>query len=146
MPFFRVMAFIIFLNQAPVYWTSKKQNGVECGTFGSELTALKHCCEYIKGLRYKLRMMGIVLNQPTYIYSDNQAVTINTTIPESVLRKKNYSLAYHFIRQGVARGEWMITYIRSEDNCSDTLTKTIPSGEKRMRLISHYLFDIYDKF
>ena len=51
--------FIIYLNQAPIYWLSKKQNGVESSTFGSEFIAMKQCCEYIRGLRYKLRMMAI---------------------------------------------------------------------------------------
>ena len=51
--------FVIYLNKSPIYWFSKRQNGVECSTFGSELVAMKQCCEYVRGLRYKLRMMGI---------------------------------------------------------------------------------------
>ena len=51
--------YVIYLNQAPIYWFSKRQNGVECSTFGSEFVAMKQYCEYLKGLLYKLRMMGI---------------------------------------------------------------------------------------
>ena len=51
--------FIIYLQSAPTYWFSKKQTCVESSSFGSEFTAMKQCCEYIRGLRYKLRMMGI---------------------------------------------------------------------------------------
>ena len=50
--------FLVFLNMAPIYWTSKKQTSVETSSFGSEFTAMKQCTEYIRGLRYKLRMMG----------------------------------------------------------------------------------------
>ena len=46
--------YIAYLNTAPVYWMSKKQNSVETGSFGSEFCAMKHCCEYLQGLRYKL--------------------------------------------------------------------------------------------
>ena len=42
--------FIIYLNSAPIYWHSKKQNSVESSSFGSEFIAMKHCCEYICGL------------------------------------------------------------------------------------------------
>ena len=35
-------------------------------SFGSEFIAMKQCCEYIRGLRYKLRMMGIPVEGPTY--------------------------------------------------------------------------------
>ena len=29
------IGFVIYLNQAPIYWFSKRQNGVECSTFGN---------------------------------------------------------------------------------------------------------------
>ena len=35
-------------------------------TFGSKFMAIKHCCEYLNGLRYKLRMMGVPVNNPYY--------------------------------------------------------------------------------
>lgn len=89
--------FIIYLNNAPTYWMSKKQTAVETSSHGSEFTALKLCTEYIRGLRYKLRMMGIPIDGCAYVYGDNKSVLCNTSIPESVLRKKSQSLAYHFV-------------------------------------------------
>ena len=136
--------FIVFLNQAPIYWYSKKQGCIETGTFGAEFTAMKTCCEYVRGLRYKLRMFGIPVCQPAFVYGDNQAVLKNTGIPESTLNKKSNSIAYHFVREGVARGEWITGYIPSEDNSADTQTKTIPAGAKRNGLVLNYLYDIYD--
>ena len=63
--------FMVFLNSAPIYWFSKKQTSVETSSFGSEFCAMKQCCEYIRGLRYKLRMMGISVDLPTYVFGDN---------------------------------------------------------------------------
>ena len=60
--------FIIFLNSAPIYWYSKKQGSVETSSFGYEFIAMKQCCEYVRGLRYKLRMMGIPVDLPTYFF------------------------------------------------------------------------------
>jgi hypothetical protein len=77
--------FIIYLNCAPVYWMSKKQTSVESSSFGSEFIAMKQCCEYLGGLRYKLRMMGIPCDGPAYIEGENQSVLANTTIPDSTL-------------------------------------------------------------
>ena len=133
-------SFTIYLNQAPVYWFSKRQNGVESSTFGSEFIAMKKVCEYIRGLRYKLRMMGIPVCGPAYVYCDNQAVLSNTTFPESKLSKKNHSIAYHVVREGVARNEWLTGYITSDYKPSDTLTKIVPAGEKRYRLVGNYLY------
>lgn len=137
--------FLVYLNSALIYWMSKKQTSVESSTFGSEFIAMKQCCEYLRGLRYKLRMMGIPCEGPAYIYGDNQSVLANTTIPDSTLKKKSQSIAYHFVREGVARSEWRTTYINTHDNEADLLTKVLPSGEKRrgfVRNLLHYIFDI----
>ena len=48
--------FIIFMNMAPVYWYSKRQNCVESSTYSSEMVALRVTLEKIIDLRYKLRM------------------------------------------------------------------------------------------
>ena len=102
--------FIIIVNSAPIYWLSKKQALVETSSFGSELLAMKHCCEYIRGLRYKIRMMGIPLTHNAFIYGDNQSVLWNTTCPDSVLKKKNHSISFHYIREGCAASEWKTSY------------------------------------
>ncbi len=132
----------MFLNNAPIYWMSKRQGGVETATFGSEFVAMKQACEYIRGLRYKLRMMGIPVDEPTFVFGDNQSVLCNTTAPASTLKKKQYALAYHFVREGVARDEWRTAYITTDENVADLFTKCL-SGAKRwkfVRMILHHVF------
>ena len=53
------IGFAIYLNQAPIYWFSKWQNGVEYSIFESEFIAMKQCCEYVRGLWYKIKMIGV---------------------------------------------------------------------------------------
>ena len=81
--------FIIYLNKALIYWFSKRQNGMECSNFGSEFIAMKLCCEYGQGLRYKIRMMGIPVVDCIFLYDDNQSVLCNTCIPNSTLKNRN---------------------------------------------------------
>ena len=117
--------FIIFMNSVPIYWYSKKQTSIETSSFGSEFIAMNQCCEYVRGLRYKLRMLGIPVEQPTFILGDNQSVLANTSVPHSKLKKKSSSIAYHFVREVVAKSE-----------------TSLPGGEKRNRFTScvlHYL-------
>ena len=104
---------------------------------------MKNSCEYLRGLRYKLRMMGIPVNNPVFIRGDNQSVLWNTTIPESTLKKKSNSIAYHFVREGAARDEWRTAYVKTDLNPSDIMTKALPSGENRKRKIRMLLYDIY---
>jgi hypothetical protein len=135
--------FVVYLNCAPIYWMSKKQNSVESSSHGSEFTAMRHCCEYVRGSRYKLRMMGIPVDDPTCIMGDNQSVLANTTIPDSTLKKKNQSISYHYVREGVARNEWRTAYVNTHLNESDLLTKLLPSGEKRHGFVRCFLHHIF---
>lgn len=135
--------FVVYLNCALIYWLSKKQTSVESSSFGSEFVAMKQLCEYLRGLRYKLRMMGIPVLGPAYIHGDNQSVLANTTIPESTLKKKNQSIAYHFVREGAARDEWRTSYVNTHENEADLLTKLLPSGEKRHNFVRRFLHHIY---
>lgn len=90
------------MNSAPACWHSKKQNNVETSSFGSECIAMKQSCEHIQGLTYKLRMMVITYEGSAYACSDNQSALANTTIPESTLKNKSSSLAYHLTRELIA--------------------------------------------
>ena len=138
--------YIIFLNSAPIYWYSKKQTSIETSSFGAEFIAMKLCCEYIRGLRYKLRMMGIAVDLPAFVFGDNQSVLSNTSHPHSKLKKKSSSIAYHFVREGVAKNEWLTTYLNTDLNPSDMLTKSLPGGIKRTRFTTFILHYIYGLF
>ena len=72
--------------------------------------------------------MGIPVEGPTYIYGDNQSVLANTTIPDSTLKKKSQSIAYHYVREGVARDEWRTSHVNTHDNEADLLIKQLPDG------------------
>ena len=135
--------FVVHLNSALVCWWSKKQNSVESSSFGSEFVAMKQCCEYLRGLRCQLRMMGVPVEGPACVYGDNQSVLANATIPDSTLKKKSQSIACHFVREGAARDEWRTAYVNTNENEADLLTKQLPSGEKRRGFIRRMLHHIF---
>jgi hypothetical protein len=103
-------------------------------TFGSEFIAMKQSTEYVRGLRYKLRMMGIKVDEPAFMFGDNQSVLCNTTAPASTLKKKSNAIAYHFVREGVARDEWRTAYVNTDENLADLLTKPL-SGPKQAKFV-----------
>ena len=104
---------------------------------------MKHGFETLRGLRYKLRMMGVPIDGPSYIYGDNISVITNTSKPESTLRKKNNSICYHLIREAVTMKECVTTHIPTLRNLSDFLTKVL-FGKKRRDLVRSVMYDIYD--
>ena len=105
--------YIVFINQAPILWYSKRQQTVESSAFSSEFIALKVCVEALEGLRFKLRMFGVPLprGEPSHCFCDNESVVKNTTNVESTLNKKHSQIAYHFVRWCVAAGVVTLSWI-----------------------------------
>ena len=102
---------------------------------------MKQAAEYLRSLRYKLRMFGIPVDGPAFIFGDNQSVLANTSVPSSTLKKKSQSVAFHFLREGCARDEWRTSYIHTSMNMADLMTKHL-SGNKRWGFVRKLLHHI----
>ncbi len=96
----------------------------------------------LRGLRYKLRVTGIGISGPSYIYGNNMSVIYNTQRPEPMLKKKSNSICYHTIRESVVMGESLTGHIGTNEIVSDLATKVL-YGQKRQFMISQLLYDIY---
>ena len=83
--------------------------------------------------------MGIQIDLPAYILVDNQYVLCNTSKPDSILKKKSSSIAFHFVCEGTAKDEWRNSYINTHSNPADMLTKSLAVGEKRSKFIGYVL-------
>ena len=102
---------------------------------------MKNCCKYIRGLRYKLRMMGIPCYFLAYVYGNNQYVLVNFPRTFSTPKKKSSPIAYHFVRGSVSKDECQVTYISTHDNVADILKKSL-IGENRVKftgIILHHI-------
>ena len=129
---------LIFGNLAPLQWLSKKQNTVESSTFGSEFVALRTAVEIVEGLRYKLKMLGVPVAGETRVLCDNQSVIKNGSFPESVLKKKHCSVAYHIVREHVAAKKVLLFYENSKSNLADLFTKVL-NLDSRQKLLKGIL-------
>ena len=117
--------YFIFLNTELIDWLSKKQATIEGSVFGAEFVAINTGVEALRGIRYKMRMMGVPLTGPTYVYGDNMSVIYNTSRPESTLKKKINYICYHAVREAVASGECLTTHCKTGYNYSDIMTKVL---------------------
>ena len=72
---------MVFANNALINWYTKKKQTIEISVFGAEFFASKISMKTMRGLRYKLRMMGDPLTGPTHTYGDNMYLTHNTQWP-----------------------------------------------------------------
>jgi hypothetical protein len=84
-------------------------------------------------------MFGVPLLRPADIFCDNEAVVTNCSTPESTIKKKPHSIAYHHNREAVASGIVRIAKEDSETNLADLFTKLL-SEERRNFLIDRFMY------
>ena len=80
------------------------ENGQKCWAFGSKQyveAAVNNVTDYLKKrslslpakcpspMSYKLRMFGIPIEGPAFIFGDNQSVLVNSSMPESTLKRSH---------------------------------------------------------
>ena len=134
-----VTGVILLMNNTPIVWKSKRQKTVETSTYGSELVAARVAVELIIEWRYKLRMLGLVLEESSWLVGDNMSVVINTTLPSSSLKKKHMACNYHRVREAIAGKIIHFGHIESHQNLADICTKPLDLNTFRP-LVQSYLF------
>jgi len=115
-----------FLNQTPTDWFTKRQKQVETATYGSEFMAARQAIEQIIDLRYTLRMFGVPIDGPSWLFGDNRSVVNSSVLPHYRLSKRWNALSYHRAREAVAAGIVRFEYVPSAQNTADYLTKNLP--------------------
>ena len=103
------------------------------------MVAMRLAVEMIKALKYKLWIFGIeIMEDETKIFGDKNAVIINTSVPESTLKKKHHSINYNYVRESIAAGIVLIFKVDTGSNLEDLFTKLV-NKVKRKQIIQKIL-------
>eukprot|EP00557_Chaetoceros_sp_GSL56_P007431 CAMPEP_0176495028 /NCGR_PEP_ID=MMETSP0200_2-20121128/10431_1 /TAXON_ID=947934 /ORGANISM="Chaetoceros sp., Strain GSL56" /LENGTH=100 /DNA_ID=CAMNT_0017892865 /DNA_START=116 /DNA_END=418 /DNA_ORIENTATION=- len=92
---------------------------------------MRQAFEMIKALNYKLRMFGIPIDGPAQVYGDNNSVILNSSVPESTLKKKHHSVNYNYVRECVAAGIGLVIKVDTNENLADLFTKVLDKVKRR---------------
>ena len=84
---------------------------------------MKLCLEAVTSLRYKLRMFGVPIDEPTNVLCDNLSVVYNSSKTESTLNKKYNAIVYHAVRWVVATRVIRVGKVAGEYNLTDAMTE-----------------------
>ncbi|KAL7455342.1 hypothetical protein ACHAXS_000355 [Conticribra weissflogii] len=116
---------------------------VETGVFGTEFVAMKTGVDALRGLRYEIRMMDVVIDRVTHIFRDNMSSIKNTSKPESILNKKCNAVCYHSVRELVVMGETLLACIPGAENPADPMTKVLfrCKHQYHMQNLWHGIYD-----
>jgi hypothetical protein len=94
---------------------------------------MRTAVEEVQSVRYMLRCLGVKVDTASLICGDNKGVVQNSTIPDSLLKKKHVAIAYHKTRESAAAGIVHPIKIAGINNFADLFTKAL-TGKTFWRL------------
>jgi len=111
-----------------VTWGSKKQTAVATSTTEAEYVAASLAGREGVSLTAFLRDLGESVNKME-ILCDNQAAINVSKNPVLHNRTKHIDIAHHWIRDAVNKDQLVFSYVPSDENPADTLTKALPKAK-----------------
>lgn len=118
--------FMVFVNGGLISWRSRKQSIVALSTAESEYIALSEVCQELAWLKRLCTDFGIVIIDPSQVFSDNQsAIALSTA--ECSNRTKYIDTKYHYVKWAVKWKRVFLEYKRTDENLADILTKPLNS-------------------
>jgi len=123
--------YIICIDGTPIAWRSTRQKNISTSTAESEYCAASDTAKQVQWTRQFLHELGFPQQTPTIFYCDNQSaisVINNTGTPKGL---KHVDIRMHHIRELAHNNIINTTYIPTNDNVADIMTKTLPGPAHR---------------
>lgn len=128
--------FVATIAGAALSWTVELQKSVALSSCEAELMALSkavaeamHLRQLIASMKFSsplpMLMPGSEISFPMQIWEDNQGTIHVVTNPSASARMKHVDIRYHYVREQVEAKNVTISYIPTEHQMADGLTKSL---------------------
>lgn len=122
-----VTCYVLLLGSSPVTWKSKKQSIVSRSSSESEYRAMASAASEVVWTVRLLEELGITNLKPVTLHCDNQSALHIAKNPVFHERTKHIEIDCHFTRDKVMEGLLQLTYLPTQNQLADVLTKILPS-------------------
>ncbi|XP_019181984.1 PREDICTED: uncharacterized protein LOC109177137 [Ipomoea nil] len=119
--------FAVYLGSNLISWLSKKQRTIARSSTEAEYKALADVSAEVTWVVSLLRELGLHSGQPATLWCDNLGATYLCANPVFHARTKHVEIDYHFVRDKVASGDFVVNYVSTADQLADILTKPLPA-------------------
>jgi len=133
-----VCGYVFFLHGGAINWRARKQQSVALSSVEAEYVAAAEAARDAVHWRSFLSDLGcddtLQLPGPSTIHCDNQGAISLSKNPEHHDRSKHIDIAYHWIREKVAKGVIHLEYLNTKSMIADVLTKPL-ARDKHTELV-----------
>ncbi|XP_019174280.1 PREDICTED: uncharacterized protein LOC109169846 [Ipomoea nil] len=117
--------YAVFLGSNLISWLSRKQRTVARSSTEAEYKALADVAAEVTWVVSLLRELGLHSGQPSTLWCDNLGATYLCANPVFHARTKHVEIDYHFVRDKVASGDFVVNFVSTKDQLADILTKPL---------------------
>ncbi|CAL0319322.1 unnamed protein product [Lupinus luteus] len=126
------MSYVFFLGEAPISWSSKKQDVVALSTCKAEyIAACNGACQgvWIQALMKELSLSN---GEAVELKVDNQSAINLAKNPVFHGRSKHIEIKFHYLRDQVAKGRIKLQHCETDLQIADVLTKSLKFARFRI--------------
>lgn len=124
-------AYVVYLGNNPISWTSRKQKSVSRSSTEAEYRAVAHTTFEVCWLLSLLKEINVQSTVTPTIYCDNIGATYVCANPKLHSKMKHVRIDFHFVWDKVVDGSICVSHVSSKDQLADAITKPLP----RQRLL-----------
>jgi len=120
--------YIIFLNNCPIIWNSKKQKTVALSSAEAEYMAISGAAQEVLWCLRLLKELHVDIKLPIQLYCDNMSAISISQHDGNHQRTKHIDIRHHFVRELVKNGTLQINWTPTKTQMADILTKSVSSS------------------
>jgi hypothetical protein len=113
------------LGAGVVTWSARQQKTVSLSTCEAEYVAASEAGKEIAWIRMLLSELGFGQPSASHLMCDNNGAIVLTEDASFHAKVKHIDIAYHSLRERVARRQLKVHYVRTHENVADIFTKAL---------------------
>ena len=121
-----ISGYVFTIAGGAIAWSAKKQARVALSTAEAEYSSAVHATKQVLWIRNLYLELGLPLETPSIMQTDNQAAIAISHHPEFHARTKHIDIDMHFLRDHIKERTIDTVYVPSEENLADIFTKPLP--------------------
>jgi hypothetical protein len=121
-----ISGYVWFYAGRIISHVSKKQTTHALSSTEAEYMAVTHAIQEGLWVKSLLLELHVPLLFPLTIHMDNTGAIALSTEARNHIRSKHIDVRYHFIREHIKKGTFLLAWLPSHRNTADILTKALP--------------------
>jgi hypothetical protein len=127
-----VSGYVVMLCGGVISWAARRQTVIADSTVNAEYIAIAEATKDVMWWRPLLKQLGYDTSAPTLLLNDNQGSIQLAHNGDNSTRSKAIDVKYHLIRQELREKTINLSYVSTEHNVADILTKGLTRDRHRL--------------